>query len=59
MVQVEDTEGNWIEVSNHRQIVDTLISKYFKKYHQTEQTPPMRALLRPCLGYLGMRKNVP
>ena len=53
MIQVQDFQGRWIEITDHKLMVDALVQEYYSKYHQTEATPPMTFPLRHYLGYLG------
>ena len=57
MIQIQDDQGRWVEVTDHNQMVNALIQEYYSKYHQTESTPPMTYPLRHYLGYLGTGSN--
>jgi hypothetical protein len=54
MVLAQDDEGNWQQQTKHEDITKALIKEHKHKYHQTENTPPMKAPIRQQLGYLGI-----
>ena len=53
MVLEKNSMGEWVERNTPQEIFQALTKEYHAKYHQTEQTPPMRNPMVHMLGYLG------
>ena len=54
MVEVINDAGNTEIITDHQQITKALIAEYKKKYHQTENTPPMTPPMVNQIGFLGI-----
>jgi hypothetical protein len=50
-------QTKWSDITEHREMVEALIKEHSSKYHQTENTPPMRFPVQHQLGYLGIGKQ--
>ena len=53
MVLEKNSTGEWVERNTPQEIFQALTKEYHAKYHQMEQTPPMRNPMVHMLGYLG------
>ena len=53
MVLEKNSTGEWVKRNTPQEIFQALTKEYHAKYHQTEQTPPMRNPMVHMLGYLG------
>ena len=54
MVMAKNGRGEWEQVTDHATINRALIDEYRRKYHQTENTPPMTPPMVNQIGYLGI-----
>ena len=54
MVEVAHEDNFLEQITDHQRITQVLIAEYKKKYHQTENTPPMTPPMQNQLGYLGI-----
>ena len=53
MVLEKTSSGEWVERNTLDGIFKALTKEYHAKYHQTENTPPMKTPLLNMLGYRG------
>ena len=57
MVLEKTTSGEWLERNTPDGIFKALTKEYHAKYHQTENTPPMKMPLVNMLSYLGTNQK--
>ena len=57
MVLEKTLTGEWVERNTPDGIFKALTKEYHAKYHQTENTPPIRTPLVNMLGYLGTNQR--